>query len=72
MGKQGVPVIGFIVLAVCGIHEDVVCDFAQQRSVSEGILISFDGVTELIELWQMNQRIHPESICNVEGPVLVA
>jgi hypothetical protein len=72
MGKDGVPVIGFIVLAVCGIHEDAVCAFAQERSVSEGFLIAFNGVSELIELWQMNQRIHPESICNVEGPVLVA
>jgi hypothetical protein len=72
MGKDGKPVIALIVLAVCGIHEDVVSDFAQQRAVSEGFLINFDGVSELIELLEVNRRVDPDAISNVEGPLLVA
>ncbi len=72
MGKAGVPVIALIVLAVCGIHEDVVSDFAQQRAVSEGVLIPIDSLADAMRLMEVNRRVDPEAISNIEGPLLVA
>jgi hypothetical protein len=72
MGKDGKPVLAFIMLAVCGIHEDVVSDFAQQRAVSEGILIPIDSLQEALDLLEVNRRVDPDVISNFEGPLLVA